>query len=68
MTAVLSHVENFSMTLKIALIGNGAIAKLVTQFCATRPERLFVVGALGLPADQVSVGAHPVVHALPDLQ
>jgi aspartate dehydrogenase len=46
---------------KIGLIGNGAIAKLVTAFCAERPDRFQVVGALGLPIDKVSVGTHPVV-------
>lgn len=53
--------------MKIALIGNGAIAKLVAQFCATRAGHLNVVAALGLPTDTVSVGAHPVVYALADL-
>ena len=53
--------------MKIALIGNGAIAKLVAQFCATRADRLHVVAALGLPTDAVSVGAHAVVQTLPDL-
>jgi len=46
---------------KIGLIGNGAIAKLVTKFCAERAQRFTIVGALGLPTDTVSVGAHPVV-------
>ena len=53
--------------MKIALIGNGAIAKLVAQFCVTRADRLHVVAALGLPTDAVSVGAHAVVQTLPDL-
>jgi aspartate dehydrogenase len=48
--------------MKIALIGNGAIAKLVTKFCATR-EELKIVGAIGLPEnDKTSVGAHPLVY------
>ena len=47
--------------MKLALIGNGAIAKLVAQFCAARPDRFVVVGALGLPSDTVSVGGHPIV-------
>ena len=48
--------------MKLALIGNGAIATLVTQFCAARPDRFELVGALALPvADKVSVGAHPLV-------
>jgi aspartate dehydrogenase len=53
---------------KIGLIGNGAIAKLVTQFCAARPDRFAIVGAIGLPSDTVSVGAHPVVQSWPELQ
>lgn len=49
--------------MKIALIGNGAIAKLVTLFCAERPQRFNIVGGLGLPEnDKVSVGAHPLVY------
>src|SRR5690606_22411560 len=51
----------------IGLIGNGAIARLVTGFCAERADRYTVVGALGLPTDVVSVGLHPVVRTLPDL-
>jgi aspartate dehydrogenase len=53
--------------LKLALIGNGAIAKLVTQFCAERRDRFTLVGALGLASDTKSVGAHPVVYTLTDL-
>ncbi|MDX2223393.1 MAG: aspartate dehydrogenase [Rhodospirillaceae bacterium] len=50
--------------MKLALIGNGAIARLVTGFCAARPDRYAVTGALGLPQDTVSVGAHPIVRSL----
>jgi aspartate dehydrogenase len=53
--------------MKIALIGNGAIAKLVAQFCAARLSQYTVVGALGLPSDVTSVGAHPIVQTLPQL-
>jgi aspartate dehydrogenase len=53
--------------MKIALIGNGAIAKLVTQFCADRPNHYAVVGALGLPSDVTSVGVHAIVQTLPQL-
>lgn len=53
--------------MKLALIGNGAIAKLVTQFCAARTDRYTIVGALGLPTDVISVGAHKVVQTLPEL-
>ena len=53
--------------MKIALIGNGAIAKLVTQFCAERAESLNIVAALWLPADTISVGAHPIVQTLDEL-
>lgn len=48
--------------MKIGLVGNGAIARLVTAFCAARPERFSIVGALGLSADKASVGAHPLVY------
>jgi aspartate dehydrogenase len=50
--------------LKIALVGNGAIARLLTDFCAARPDRFSIVGALGLHADKVSVGDHPVVYSI----
>lgn len=53
--------------MKIALIGNGAIAKPVAQFCAARGDKLQIVGALGLPADTVSVGNYPLVYTLADL-
>ncbi len=53
--------------MKIALIGNGAIAKLVAEFCATRGDRLNAVAALGLPSDVRSVGNHPIVRSLPEL-
>ncbi len=49
--------------MKIALIGNGAIAKLVTAFCAERADRYQIVGAIGLPEnDKISVGAHPLMY------
>ena len=51
--------------MKIGLIGNGAIAKLVTKFCKERSDRFTIVGALGLPEDRVSVGTHPVVQSWP---
>ena len=50
--------------MKIALVGNGAIARLVSDFCAARADRLSIVGALGLASDTVSVGAHPVVQSV----
>jgi aspartate dehydrogenase len=53
--------------MKIGLIGNGAIATLVARFCAARPERYTIVGALGLPTDVTSVGAHPLVRAWPEM-
>lgn len=53
--------------MKIALIGNGAIAKLVTHFCAARPKRYALVGALGLSLDKESVGEHPVVNSFEKL-
>lgn len=53
--------------MKIALIGNGAIAKLIAQFCAQHPDRFTIAVALGLSADTVSVGKHPIVQTLADL-
>ncbi len=53
--------------MKIALVGNGAIARLVSSFCAERPHTFSIVGALGLPADTVSVGAHPLVYSVDEL-
>jgi len=53
--------------MKLALIGNGAIAKLVTRFCAERSDRYSIVGALGLPTDVMSVGTHAIVRTLPDM-
>lgn len=53
--------------MKIALIGNGAIARQLAEFCATRGPRLQVVAALGLPSDESSVGAYPIVQSLPEL-
>ncbi|MSO72408.1 MAG: aspartate dehydrogenase [Rhodospirillaceae bacterium] len=53
--------------MKIALVGNGAIAKLVSEFCATSAGRLTVVAALGLPSDVRSVGKHPIVQSLAEL-
>ncbi len=50
--------------MKIALVGNGAIARLVSDFCAVRPQSLSIVGALCLPSDKASVGAHPIVYAV----
>ena len=53
--------------MKIALIGNGAIASLVTQFCAARPDRYTLVGALGLSLDKKSVGRHPLITSFDEL-
>jgi len=50
--------------LKIALVGNGAIARLLAEFCAARAGSLSIVGALGLPSDTVSVGAYPIVQSV----
>ena len=54
--------------MKLALIGNGAIAKLVTGFCAGHSNGSQIVGALGLPEnDKKSVGAHPLVYDFKEL-
>jgi len=52
---------------KIGLIGNGAIAKLVTQFCASRAPKLQIVGAIGLSSDVQCVGFHPLCPTFDDL-
>lgn len=53
--------------MKIALIGNGAIAKLIAAFCAQHPDRFAIVAALCLPTDTVCVGQYPLVQKLEDL-
>ena len=53
--------------MKIALIGNGVIARAVTVHCEASSGRLTIVGALVLTDDGDSVGKHPTVHELPDL-
>lgn len=50
--------------MRIALVGNGAIARLVSDFCAAHPARFTIVGALGLASDTRSVGAHPLVASI----
>lgn len=52
------------LPLKIALIGNGSIATVVAHHCEGAPDRLHIVGALGLPEDLTSVGQHPLVQDL----
>lgn len=44
--------------MKIGLIGNGAIARIVTRYCEASNGRFEIVGALVLPDDGESVGAH----------
>lgn len=53
--------------MKIALIGNGSIAKIVSQFCAENQKRFTIVGALGLSKDKASVGSHAVVYKFEEL-
>ncbi len=48
--------------MKIALIGNGSIATLVAEFCATRKDRLQIVAALA--SGKNDAGAYPVVDTL----
>ena len=43
----------------IGLIGNGAIARVVTRHCENNSGRLKIAGALVLPEDGDSVGNHP---------
>lgn len=55
---------NLPNALKIAVIGNGAIAKVVTRHCEASEGRLTIIGALVLPEDGQSVGRHSTVHDL----
>lgn len=50
--------------MKLALIGNGAIARVVAQHCASHAERFTITAALGLPSDVDSVGTHPIVRTV----
>lgn len=56
-----------SQSVKIGLIGNGAIARVVTIHCEASAGRLSIVGALVLPDDGDSACQHPTVHDLSDL-
>lgn len=53
--------------MKLGLIGNGAIARVVTRHCESSSGRLEIVGALVLPDDGASVGRHPTFTNLTDL-
>ena len=56
--------------MRIGLIGNGAIARVVTSHCEKSTNKLSVVGSLGLVNDTESVGTHPIytkIDALLDL-
>lgn len=53
--------------LNIGFIGNGVIATLLTEFCATRPDRYKVVGALTTSHGKPSVGQHPLKDDLTQL-
>lgn len=46
--------------MKVGLIGNGAIARVVTRHCEASEGRLSISGALVLPEDSASVGLHPI--------
>ncbi len=56
-----------TVPLKIALIGNGAIAKVLARHCQASPERFQIVTGLVLPEDRLSVGHHPTVLSLDEL-
>jgi aspartate dehydrogenase len=53
--------------LRIGLIGNGAIARALSAFCAERPRALDVVGALVLRGEASAIGAHPLTTSLAQL-
>ena len=46
--------------LKVGLIGNGAIARVVSRHCEAKPDRFEITTALVLPEDGNSVGRHGV--------
>ena len=52
--------------MRVGLIGNGAIARVVSDHCGKSKSRLNVVGSLGLPCDTVSVGSHKTYFNLDD--
>jgi aspartate dehydrogenase len=52
---------------KIGLIGNGAIARVVTRHCEAAAGRLDIIGAVVLPEDGPSVGRHPTFQAIDQL-
>ncbi len=53
--------------MKLGLIGNGAIARVVAKHCASHPDRFEITAALGLPDDVDSVGAYPIVRRVSEL-
>lgn len=53
--------------MKLGLIGNGAIARVVTRHCESSDGRLEIAGALVLPEDGPSVGQHLTFTNLKDL-
>jgi len=50
--------------MRLALIGNGAIATLITRFCDKHQDRFDLAGALALPHETVSVGKHPLLQTI----
>ncbi|HEX4198722.1 MAG TPA: aspartate dehydrogenase [Caulobacteraceae bacterium] len=50
--------------MKIGLIGNGAIAGMVSYFCLARPADFELVGALTLSRSAPSAGRHPLTDSL----
>lgn len=49
--------------MKLGLIGNGAIARVLTRHCEQSDRRFEITGALVLPEDGPSVGQHPTFTA-----
>lgn len=53
--------------MKLGLIGNGAIARVVAQHCEAHADRFAITAALGLVSDVESVGTYPIVQTVEDL-
>ena len=53
--------------MKLGLIGNGAIAKLINSHCVKNQNNFIILGALGLTSDIESVGQYPLLKNIDEL-
>ena len=64
----LTHwVQTCGCAVKIGLIGNGAIARTLSKFCAARSEDFEIVGAICRGSGGTSVGTHPLKASVSEL-